>query len=434
MNIELIGVLFLVAMLALIAIGIPIAFAMLATATVGFFVVGGSLHAETQLVLNLMDRATSFPLTAIPLYILMGQLVFRCGLASDFYDCLYKWLGWLPGGLAIASVMAAGGFGAVSGGGVTAVATLGPTCIPEMQRYKYNRSLATGSIAAAGTLGALIPPSIFMIVYGVWTETSIGALFIGGIVPGIIMMLVFAAIVFGMCVFKPELGPRGPSFTMGERVGSLVKLLPILLVFFTIIGGIYSGAFGPSEAAAVGVTGVLLITLLMRRLTWTGIREAILNTMRTAAMVFVIIVAGHVIGRFIVLTDLTSNLVLLISHLDLPFLGLIALITLVYIVLGMVLDVWGMMILTVPFIFPVMVEMGVDPIWYGIYVTIMVELALITPPVGVNVYVMAKVVPEVPLAEIFKGALPFFFGALLVVALICVERDIVTWLPRLAFG
>jgi tripartite ATP-independent transporter DctM subunit len=431
---ELIGVIFLAGMLLLIVAGVPIAFAMLASATVGFFVIGGSLHAETQLVLNIWDRGTSFVLTAIPLYLLMGQLFFTTGLATDLYDCVYKWFGRLPGGLAITSVVAAAGFGAVSSGGSTAVATLGPMCIPAMREYRYSNRLGTGAITAGATLGALIPPSVFLVVYGVWTETSIGALFIAGIIPGLIMGAAFSLLIVGLCTLRPHLGPAGPRFSWSDRFGSLAKLLPILLTFALVVGGIYGGVFDPAEAGAAGVTGLLVIALAMRRLSLTALREALLNTMNIAAMIFMIIVGGHVMGRFVVLTDLTSGLVDAISAMNLTPLMVIAALTLLYVVLGMVLDVWGMLILTVPFVFPVIVDVGIDPIWFGIYVVMMVELALITPPVGVNVYVMAKVAPDIPLTEIFIGVLPFFLTALVVIAGLSVFRDLVTWLPRLAFG
>ena len=431
---EFIGLVFLAGMLLLIIAGVPIAFAMLASASVGFFVIGGTLHAETQLVINIWDRGTSFVLTAIPLYLLMGQLFFTTGLATDFYDCVYKWFGRLPGGLAITSVIAAAGFGAVSSGGSTAVATLGPMCIPAMREYKYSNRLGTGAITAGATLGALIPPSIFLVVYGVWTETSIGALFIAGIIPGLIMGAAFSLLIISLCIIWPHLGPVGPRFTWSDRITSLIKLLPILLTFALVIGGIYSGVFDPAEAGAAGVVGLLVIAMSMRRLSWSALRSALLNTMNIAAMIFVIIVGGHVMGRFVVLTNLTSGLVDMISGMNLTPLMMIAALTLLYIVLGMVLDVWGMLILTVPFVYPIILDAGIDPIWFGVYVVMMVELALITPPVGVNVYVMAKVAPDIPLTEIFIGVLPFFVTALFVIGLLSVFRDLVTWLPRLAFS
>jgi C4-dicarboxylate transporter, DctM subunit len=424
-----IGILGLVAMLALIGLGIPIAVALLATGAIGLIVMGGPVFAETQLVLNLWDQGTSFALTAIPLYLLMGQLVFRTGLATDLYDCIYKWVGRLPGGLAIASVIASAGFGAVSGGSASSVVTLGPMCMPEMRKFKYDGALAAGSIASAGTLGILIPPSIFMVAYGLWTETSIGALFIAGIVPGLIMTLAFSGLVYVRCLRDPKLGPVGEAFPIGVKVRSLLRLLPILLIFGAIIGGIYGGVFDPTEAAAIGAVGVLVVAGLMGRLSFATAKEALWGTSRTSVMIFMILLGGHVVSRFLVLTELTSKMVEGITALQLSSVGLIVCFTLMYIVLGMVLDIWAMLILTVPFVFPVIVAHNIDAVWFGVYLIIMCELAAITPPIGLNVYIMAKVAPEVPVGRIFRGVMPFFLAALAVLALLVAIPDLVTWLP-----
>ncbi len=428
------GTLYLVVMLIIIALGVPIGMSLLAVGAAGLWMIGGLPTAEAQVVMNLYDNGTNFVLTAIPLYLLMGQLVHKTGIAADLYDCVYKWIGRMPGGLAIASVNACAGFGAVSGGSATAVATLGPICMPQMRKYQYSNRLAAGSIASAGTLGILIPPSIFLIAYGFWTETSVAALFIAGIIPGLIMTAAFSVVILVMCLINPKLGPVGEHFTWGERIASLSRLLPILFIFGLIIGGIYGGAFDPSEAAAIGVAGVIVVALAMRRLTLVAIRDALMSTMHTTAMIFLIVVGGHVLGRFVVLTNLTSTIIDLIGGLGLSPLMLIAMFTVMYILLGMVLDIWAMLILTVPFVFPVIVQHGLDPVWFGIYVIMMSELAAITPPIGVNVYVMAKVAPDVPLTEIFKGVLPFFLAALGVIALITLVPDLVTYLPRQAFG
>ncbi len=237
----LIGIVALGGLLGLIALGIPIAVALLAVGAIGLLVMGGPIFAETQLLLNIIDQGTNFAFIAIPLYLLMGQIVFQTGLATDMYDCIYKWLGRLPGGLAIASVVASAGFGAVSGGSATSVATIGPMCMPEMRRFKYDGSLGAGAIASAGTLGILIPPSIFMVAYGLWTETSIGALFLAGIVPGLIMTAAFSVLILVRCTLNPALGPMGESFPISEKIRSLGKLLPIVAIFLLIIGGIYGG-------------------------------------------------------------------------------------------------------------------------------------------------------------------------------------------------
>jgi C4-dicarboxylate transporter DctM subunit len=429
---NIIGVLAFVGMLLLIVVGVPIGFAMLATAAVGFFIVGRPNFAETQLAVTFVDQGTSFVFVAVPLYFLMGQLVQRTNIAYDLYECVYRWLGRLPGGLAISSVVACGGFGAVSGGSVTAVATMGPMCIPAMRRYNYDDALATGCISAAGTLGILIPPSIIMVGYGILTETSIGALFIAGIIPGILMTIGYSVTIMIRCMINPELGPIGEKYTMAEKVSSLTKVTPIFLTFMIVIGGIYLGIFTPTEAAGVGVLSLILIAAYMKRLSVQNLKESLLKAMHTSAMIFVIIIGGHMMGKFVVLTGLTEGVIDWITAAQFTPLTVMLMISLLYIVLGMVLDVWGMLILTIPFTLPIIIDLGYSPVWYGVYAVIMAELALITPPVGINVYVMAKMAPDVPLIKIFKGVAPFFIFTLLLVALITLFPDIAMWLPRTA--
>ena len=419
-------------MLLLIFAGMPLAFAMLTAAAVGYYIIGHLGYAEAQLSLTFIDQGTDFAFVAVPLYFMMGQLVQRTNIGADLYECIYRWLGRLPGGLAISSVVACAGFGAVSGGSVTAIATIGPMCIPAMRRYKYDDALATGAISAAGTLGILIPPSIIMVGYGILTETSIGALFIAGIVPGILMTILYAATVAIRCVINPELGPIGEEFTTREKLSSLVKVLPVFLTFLVVIGGIYLGVFTPTEAAGFGVASLLIIALVMRRLTVANLKESLLKSMHTSGMVFVIIIGGRMMGKFVATTGLTQSLINTITDANLPPLMVMLMITLLYILLGMVLDVWGMLILTVPFTLQIVVGLGYSPIWYGVFAVIMAELALITPPVGINVYVMAKVVPDVPLMKIFRGVSPFFIATLILVVAITLFPDIVTWLPRVA--
>jgi tripartite ATP-independent transporter DctM subunit len=406
MDPSLIGLLGFAGMMVLIVIGVPIGFAMLTTAAVGFFAVGETNFAETQLSITFFDQGTSFVFVAVPLYFMMGQLVQRTNIAYDLYEAVYRWLGRLPGGLAISSVVACAGFGAVSGGSVTAVATMAPMCIPAMRRYNYDDALATGSISAAGTLGILIPPSIIMVGYGILTETSIGALFIAGIIPGILMTVGYSATIAVKCMINPELGPIGEKYSLSEKVTSLTKVLPVFLTFIVVIGGIYGGIFTPTEAAGVGVLALLIISVVMRRLNWTNFTESLLKSVHTSAMIFIIIIGGHMMGKFVVLTGLTEGVIGWMTNAEFSPLTVMLMISLLYIVLGMVLDVWGMLILTIPFTLPIILNLGYDPIWYGVYAVIMAELALITPPVGINVYVMAKMAPDVPLNKIFRGVVP----------------------------
>lgn len=432
MDPNLVGILAFGGMMLLIVMGVPIGFAMLTTAVVGYLTVAPSNFAETQLSITFFDQGTSFVFVAVPLYFMMGQLVQRTNIAYDLYECVYRWLGRLPGGLAISSVVACAGFGAVSGGSVTAVATMAPMCIPAMRRYNYDDALATGSISAAGTLGILIPPSIIMVGYGILTETSIGALFIAGIIPGILMTIGYSVTIAVRCIINPELGPLGEKFTMREKVTSLTKVTPVFLTFIVVIGGIYGGIFTPTEAAGIGVLALMVISIVMRRLNWDNFKQSLLKSVHTSAMIFIIIIGGHMMGKFVVFTGLTENIIGAITGADFSPLMVMLMISLLYIVLGMVLDVWGMLILTIPFTLPIIMDLGYDPVWYGVYAVIMAELALITPPVGINVYVMAKMAPDVALTKIFRGVAPFFIFTLFLVFLITLFPGIAMWLPRTA--
>ena len=426
-----IGYLGFAALLALIALGVPIGFAMAAVGIAGTYFLVGFMPMAAQVGLNAWENSTEFVLIALPMFVLMGQLVYHFRIAEDLYDTVQKWLGRLPGGMAITAIVAAAGFGAVTGVSAASVATMGAMTMPEMRRYNYDPQLAAGSIASAGTLAILIPPSVLMIVYGIWTETSIGALFLAGIIPGILLTLGFITLIYVRCRLNPSLGPAGPAYSWPERFASLRKLSPIILIFTLVIGGIYVGAFTPTEASAIGVIGVVLVGLFMRRLTWGSVKMSLIDTGVTTGMIFVIIIGGHLIARFLVLTEVTTSLVSIISDSGLNRYVILFLFVLMYLVLGALLDVWGMLILTLPFVFPVMMSLQFDAVWFGIFVVLMTELALITPPIGINVYVMHGIAPEIGLINIFRGVFPFVVVILCFVALITMFPQIVLWLPSL---
>ena len=382
---------------------------------------------QTELVA--WEVGTDFLFIAAPLFLFMGQLVFHTGIATDLFDAVYKWFGRLPGGLAVTSTIASAGFGAVTGSSVAAVATMASMVMPEMRRYKYDLSLATGSLASAGTLAILIPPSIPLVFIGVWTETSIGKLFVAGIVPGVLMAAVYALWIVIRCSLSPELGPRGPAFSWPERFKSLSKLLPTAVIFGIVLGGIYMGVFTPTEASAIGSIGVIGVAATMRRLTRQAMKDSLHQAAILSAMIYVMFLGGTLIGKFLVQTEVTSALIAFVGQLHVSRYAVIALFVVLYLILGAVLDTFGMIILTLPFVFPVTLALGFDRIWFGVFLTIMIELALITPPVGLNVYVMKRFAPEVPLMDVFRGAAPFVVLTLLVVVLITVFPQIVLWLP-----
>jgi tripartite ATP-independent transporter DctM subunit len=416
-------------MFILLILGVPIAFAMALVGAVGLWILEGPGPALAQATLIPWSEGRSFVFITIPLFVLMGQLVYQTGLATDLYAGIRAWIGRVPGGLAIASVIACAAFGAVTGSSIATVATMGAIVMPEMRRYNYNPRLATGALAASGTLGILIPPSVIFIFYGVMTETSIGELFIAGIVPGILTATMFSVIILVRCLITPSLGPRGPAATWNERWRSMGGFVPIIVLFGGVMSGLYVGAFSPTEGAAVGCAGVVAIASLKRKVTLPAMGRALEETALISAMMFAIIVAGYLLARFLAVTGTTESMVDILVGMELGRVGFLLLLVMLYLMLGALLDVFGMLVLTIPFVMPVVREMGIDPIWFGVFVVIMSEVALVTPPIGANVFVMRRAAPEVPMTEIFMGVLPFVVGELVMVSLLIAFPEIATWLP-----
>jgi C4-dicarboxylate transporter, DctM subunit len=428
------GIIGMVALVVLIMIGVPLAFAIGAVAIVGniaFFDVG---RAGIQLYNVVFGRGTDFILASIPLFVFMGQLVAAGNLGRDLYDCVYKWFGRVPGGLAVTSVVTSTGFGAVTGVSAAAVATVATLSLPEMKRYNYDMRLAAGSIASASTLAILVPPSLLMILYGLWTESSIGRLFVAGILPAAILTVMFCVYIIVRCTLRPEDGPVGPSFPLRERMVSLVKITPIVLIFVIVMGGIYSGLFTPSEAAGAGAFTVLVSLLVMRRLTWRGFVDSAIQTGRISIMIFAIFITVNLFTSFLVLTDVTPRFVDLIANSGLGPYMIILMIVIMFLILGMFLDPIGMLLLALPFVFPLVMRLGFDPIWFGIVCVILVEIALVTPPVGFNCYILKQVGGDmVSLGDIFRGTTPFVIMSLGLIALLVAFPGIVLWLPNLLF-
>jgi tripartite ATP-independent transporter DctM subunit len=424
-----VGLLGLVLMVVLIFLGVPIAVSLGAVGLIGNAVLTGVARSGTQLQLVVWEMATNFLLITIPLFVFMGQLAFQTGIARDMFAAVYRWFGWIPGGLAVATTVSSAAFGAVTGSSVAATAAMGSMVMPEMRRYGYDLKLATGSIASAGTLAILIPPSIPMIIYGVWTETSIPKLFIAGIGPGILMCALFCALIVGISVLHPERTPRGPASSWKERLSALPGVLPIGVVFALVLGGIYGGVVTATEAAAFGCIAVSVVAMVMRRFTWGAFRRAALQSTAISAVLILVIVGGVLVSRFLVLTGLVPAFVKVVNAMALDRYVIVTGFVVMYLILGCVLEAFGMLVLTLPFVTPIMVAFGFDKVWLGIFVTVMVELALITPPVGLNVYVMHSVAPDVPLVTIFRGAAPFVVVALVGVAILTAFPAIALWLP-----
>ncbi len=434
MDLLTIGWIGIIALVVMIMIGVPLAFAIGIVGVLGNIVVANYAQTSLQLYQVAFTLTTEFVLTSVPLFIFMGQLVSSGGIGKDLYEVVHKWLGRLPGGLAVTSVISCAGFGAVTGISAAAVATLGTIVMPEMKRYRYDNGLAAGSLASASTLAILIPPSLAMVVYGIWTSTSIGKLFIAGILPGIFVALVFCAYIVGACVLNPSLGPRSEHYPLAERMQALVKLLPVIAIFSLLIGGLYLGWFTPTEGAASGAFAVMVLLAVMRRLSWAAIVDAARQTAQLSVMVFAILIAVGVFSRFLVLTDVTGQMVQFINAFGLNKYVVLTMIVVLYLILGMFLDGLGMMLLTLPFVFPIIQALGFDPIWFGVIMTIMIEIGLLTPPVGLNCYVLAQIAPHISLGEIFRGVTPFVILTLLCVAALTIWPEIALWLPQQMFG
>jgi tripartite ATP-independent transporter DctM subunit len=424
-----IGYVAVLAMLALILLGMPIGWAMGIVGLVGEIYVTGFTAAASKLNLTLWENGTTFVFIALPLFLLMGQLAYRTGITDDLYDCISKWFGHLPGGIAVSAVLSNAAYGAVTGSSIASVATLGPMVMPEFRKYRYNMSLATGTLASAGTLAVLVPPSTLLVIYGVWTETSIGDLFMAGILPCLLLTVAYCATLALWCVWRPHMGPPGMRHPWPARMASLTKLLPALAVITVVLGGIYGGIMTPSESAAVGVVGVLVIAIAMRRLRLAAVVESLRQTIQTCGMVFVIVIAGIVFTRFMVHTNVTADFVALIASWDLSRVELLLAMLVLYFILGTALDGLGMLILSLPFVMPLMATAGIDKVWFGIFLCVMMELAAVSPPVGITVAVMRSVAPDVPTNVIFRGCYPFLVLTILLTFALIAWPSLALWLP-----
>lgn len=429
MSLVAIGYLGLAIMLALVFVGVPIAYALAIVATAGMLCTMDVSSTLTQLMLVAWEQGCSFSLMSIPLFILMGTLAKTTGVVGDLFDSIRKLLGRVPGGLCVAGVLASAGFGAVTGSTMASVATMGSTVMPELEKYKYDDRLSSGAIAASGGLAALIPPSVLVIVYCVLADQSIGTMFIACVIPGLLVTGTFCLYILIRCMMNPDLGPVGPDYTLKEKLISLKGILPITLLFILVVGGMYGGIVTPTEAASVGVAGVLLITICMGRLTIVAVRDGLYEAAKLSTAIFLIVVGGWMMSRFLVTTGTTEHLVSLFVSFGMSKYTLIASLFIMFIILGCALEPTAMLILTMPLLFPIVVAYGLDPVWFGGFITMMMVLGGMTPPVGLNVYVLNSVCPRLSTGLIFQGVMPFIVLHGLCVLLVVLFPSIVTWLP-----
>ncbi len=428
-----IGIIGCLALALLLAASMPVAFAMALVGLIGFAALASTHAACMMCSSDLLDTFASHGLTVIPLFILMGQVAFHTGISRSLFDAAHRWFGHLPGGLAMATVGACAGFGAICGSGPATAATMASVAVPEMKRYRYSMELAGGTVAAGGSLGMLIPPSVVFIVYGILTEQSIGRLFLAGILPGILIAIIFCVSIFVHCLWRPHLGPAAPRASWKERWKSLIGISETLILFIFVIGGMFAGFFTPTEAAAVGAGGSILIALFKRRLTFDMLKKSLSETARTSCMVLLIVAGAVIFGRFLAITLLPFSLASWLSTLPIPAWAVVSLIILFYLIAGCFVDALGLIMLTIPIFYPVILKLGYDLIWFGVIIVVVTQMGVISPPVGVNVYVVSGIERSIPLQTVFKGALPFLLCLIIAAALLVAFPIISLWLPSMAY-
>lgn len=431
MDLTTIGILGLLLLVILLFSHMPVGFVMGFLGFLGFSYVVNLNAGLSLLARDVWNTFSSYGLTVIPLFVFMGQIAFHAGISRRLYDAAYVLLGNRRGGLAMATVGACAGFSAISGSTNATAATMATVTLPEMRRYGYDMGLATGTVAAAGSLGILIPPSVVFIVYGILTEQSIGKLFAAGILPGILLCTLFLTTISIRVWKNPALAPPGPKTTLKEKIFSFVGVLETLLIFLLVMGGMFFGFFTPTEAAAVGAFLVLFLSLLRRQLSWDGFVQSLADTTRISCMVMVIVMGAVIFGHFMAITRVPFDLAAWVSNLPLPNYAIMGVIVLVYLFGGCFMDALAMVMLTIPIFYPVAQALGFDPIWFGVVIVLVTEMGVITPPVGVNVYVVYGVAKDVPLMTIFRGVLPMLLALLICNLILIFFPQIALFLPGL---
>ena len=433
----LVGLIGLLALLALIAVRVPIAYTMILVGAIGTALESGPTIVLYQLKDLAYSQFSNYDLSVLPMFILMGSLAARCGLSQDMFRGADAWLGRFRGGVAMAAVAACGGFGAVCGSSTATASTMGIVALPELRRYNYSPSLATGTIAAGGTLGILIPPSVVLIVYAIIVETNIVTLFEAALLPGILAVFMFLATVSIYVRLFPESGPKGSTVSRQELISATIAVIPIAVIFAIVIGGIYGGLYNPTPAGAIGVFLVAVYGYGRRRLSVRATIDALIETARTSGMIYLILFGAALLSIFMARAGVPQAAAALLQGSGLPPLGVLVIIIVMFIVLGMLMDSLSMIILAIPFFWPMVsgLDFGLSEndqkIWFGIIALVVVELGLITPPVGLNVFIINSQAPDVPMRETFKGVIPFFLSEIVRVTLLVAFPAVTLFLPHL---
>lgn len=427
----LIGLIGMAVLFVLLAMGMPVSFAMAIVGFLGFASLISMKGGFAKIAIVPFGTVFSYDFAVIPLFIFMAQLCFNADLSKDLYEVAFKWLGPLPGGLAMATIGACAVFAAISASSIATAVTLGLVALPEMRKYKYNNRLATGAVAAGGTMGVLIPPSAGLIIYGIIAEQSIGRLFLAGIIPGVLEAIFYILTILLLCKLNPGLGPKGPKSSLKEKMAILGKGGEVVLLIAFVLIGLFRGWFTPTEAGAAGAFGAIIITLARRRLTWQVFKRSLLATAATAGMIYALLIGAFLMNYFLAASTIPMELAALAGSLPLPPLGIVAFILVLFLGLGCFIDAMAMMMLTIPIFLPLALRLGFDPIWFGIILVRMTEIAVITPPVGINVFAIHGIAKDIPMEDIFRGILPFLTADIIHVILLLFIPQICLFLPGL---
>ena len=429
-----VGTLGIVLLFALMIFRTPVAFAMLLSGFFGMWALEGMRTAGALILTESYAAVASETLIVVPMFVLLGNIASVAGFSRGLYDAAFAWVGHYRGGLASASVLGCAAFSAVSGSSVATAVTIGKVALPEMRRLGYADGLATGSVAAGGTLGFLIPPSTGFVLYAILTEQSIGRLFMAGVLPGLMLTGLFIVTVWLVALRDPAQAPAGPNVALGQRFRTLGQAAPLLAVMILTIGGIYVGAFTPVEAAGIGAALVILLALAARKLSRAGFVAAVMDTLKTSAMLYTIVIGANVLNPFFAVTQIPALLGQGLEGLGLGAYGTLFVIIGAYVIMGMFMDGLSMLVISIPIVFPVITQLGFDPIWFGVVAVIVIEMGMITPPVGLNVFVVRGVAQDVPLTTVFSGVMPFLFAMIVALILIILVPQIALLIPNTMFG
>lgn len=429
MDRDLVALLGFVLMFALMALRVPIGIAMGMVGVIGFGLLSGWGPAFNLLSNVPLSVLTDYDLAVIPLFILMGAFASQAGMSQELFVAGRAWLGHRRGGLALASIAACSGFAAINGSSVATAATMSQVALPEMRKSGYDPGFSAGLIAAGGTLGIMIPPSVIFVLYGIMTDTDITKLFAAGVVPGLLAIMLYAAVVQFLGWRHPGLLPVGEPHTWRERFVSLRQLWAVIVLFLFVLGGLYGGWFTVQEAAGIGAMGALVIGIARGRLRWPGIRDALIEALRVSSAIMLIVVGAFLFGYFLTITQFTQKAVGFLTHLPVGAYGVLALVLLGYLLLGAVMDELAMILLTVPIVFPAMMQLGFDPVWFGVIIVMAVTFGMICPPVGINVFVINSIARDITLGRIYRGTMPFIMVDVLRLVVLCAFPALSLWLP-----